>query len=125
MAQFLGPMFQIIDDIIDLTDGKGRDSVGSDIREGKRSYLVAYTARVATPAERQRMFDILDKPRQETTMEDIREIWRLFERHEVIEAGRAYCWRLFEESKAILAMLPKRLADRLGPFFEMLVHRDR
>ena len=45
MALNLGPMFQIIDDIIDLTDGKGRESTGSDIREGKRSYLVAWAAR--------------------------------------------------------------------------------
>src|SRR5690606_14547938 len=38
----IGPMFQIRDDVIDLTHGKGRNSIGNDIREGKRSFLVAH-----------------------------------------------------------------------------------
>ncbi len=123
MAQFLGPMFQIIDDIIDLTHGKGRESIGSDIREGKRSYLVAYTAERCTREEKEMLFDILDKAREETTAGDIEMIIKLFENYKVIEAGRAYCQRLHEQSKEVLQRLPQSLGEALGSIFEMLVTR--
>lgn len=124
MAQFLGPLFQVIDDIIDLTHGKGRETIGSDIREGKRSYLVACAARQATAAEQTRLFEILDKPREATTPEDVREAIGIFERHGAIEQGREYCRRLHEQSRAVLARLPESLAAQLGPLFEMLVQRS-
>lgn len=124
MAQFLGPMFQIIDDIIDLTQGKGREAIGSDIREGKRSYLVAYTAEKCSPAEAARLFDILDTPRAETTAAMIAEVIELFARYNSIEAGRIYCNELYDESCKILATLPKQLGEPLGDLFEMLVHRS-
>lgn len=124
MAQYLGPMFQIIDDIIDLTHGKGREAIGSDIREGKRSYLVAYTAERCEPAERERLFSVLDKPRELTTPEDILEVVSVFKKYEAIEAGRAYCQDLHERSKGILNRLPPSLAGPLGAVFEMLVQRN-
>ena len=123
MAQFLGPLFQIIDDIIDLTDGKGRESIGSDIREGKRSYLVAHAAERATPAERERLFDILDLPREATGAEAIQELVVLFEKYDAIGAGRAYCQALYQQSQGVLARLPVPLARRLGPVFELLARR--
>lgn len=124
MALLLGPLFQIVDDIIDLTDGKGRESIGSDIREGKRSYLVAHASEHASDQDRDRLFDILDKPRQETTDEEIREVAVLFEKYGSIEAGRHYCQKLYEQSQNQLKRLPKSLADELGPFLEMLVNRS-
>ncbi|MEN6627401.1 MAG: polyprenyl synthetase family protein [Candidatus Sumerlaeia bacterium] len=124
MAQFLGPMFQIIDDIIDLTQGKGREAIGSDIREGKRSYLVACTAERCAPEEAARLFDILDTPRAETTPEMIDEVIALFETYSSIEAGRIYCNALYDESRQIVATLPKPLAAPLGELFEMLVKRS-
>ncbi len=124
MAQFLGPMFQIIDDIIDLTDGKGREAIGSDIREGKRSYLVAHAAERATPAERERLFDILDAPRAQTTPAMIQEAAAIFDRHGSIAAGRAYCDQLYDQSRQALADLPAPLAATLGEVFELLIRRS-
>lgn len=124
MALFLGPLFQIIDDIIDLTHGKGRETIGSDIREGKRSYLVAHAAQQASTLERARLVEILDKPREETTAEDVAEVIALFEKYNSIEAGREYCRRLHEQSRQSLARLPEALAAQLGPLFEMLVQRN-
>lgn len=123
MAQFLGPMFQIIDDIIDLTDGKGREAIGSDIREGKRSYLVAFTAGRCTDFERERLFDILDTPRGETTHEQIEELIDLFGRHRAIEAGRRYCEELYEAAGRHVERLPERLAEPLGEVLNLLVSR--
>jgi geranylgeranyl pyrophosphate synthase len=125
MALLLGPLFQIIDDIIDLTDGKGREAVGSDLREGKRSFLVAHAAAQCADAERERLFAILDTPREQTTEADIAEAIALFERYGTVAAGRAYCQRLHEQSKAELSNLPPLLAAVLGPVFEMLAGRER
>ncbi|HOE96943.1 MAG TPA: polyprenyl synthetase family protein [Candidatus Sumerlaeota bacterium] len=125
MAQYLGPLFQIIDDIIDLTDGKGRESVGSDIREGKRSYLVAYAAQHGAPAQRERLFDILDKPREATTRADIDEAFAIFEALGAVAAGRDYCRRLHEDARRHLERLPRELAEPLGAVIEMLVSRKQ
>ena len=125
MALLLGPLFQIIDDIIDLTDGKGRESVGSDIREGKRSYLVAHVAQQATAQQTAELFDILDKPRRATTEHDIQAVLDLYEQYGAIQAGRDYCAQLHTQAQAELAQLPKPLARALGPVFEMLVNRNK
>jgi geranylgeranyl pyrophosphate synthase len=123
MAQFLGPMFQIIDDIIDLTDGKGREAIGSDIREGKRSYLVAHTARHGTEAERQALFEVLDKPRRQTSTDDIAVVVGLFDKYDAIEAGRRYCQELYRQSRHKLEDLPADLRGPLGLLLKMLVSR--
>jgi len=53
LGKCVGPVFQIVDDSIDLTHGKGRETVGSDVREGKRSYLVAWAASKASAAAKE------------------------------------------------------------------------
>jgi geranylgeranyl pyrophosphate synthase len=125
MADLLGPMFQIADDLIDLTEGKGRGEAGSDVREGKRSFLVAWSAARAAPEDRERLFDILDRSRAETTDGDVAWVVRLFERLGAIEAGHAHCERLFEDGRRILQTLPAPLASALEPVLEYLVERRR
>lgn len=170
MAALLGPLFQIADDIIDLTHGKGREAIGSDIREGKRSFLVAHTAAACaseaayegqrtgeedspaagsgaageataidalredeereatteTPwADRERLFDILDLPRDETMDSDVDWVADLFMKHGAVEAGRQTCRELYDQSLTHLARLPKPLAAALGPVFESLTDRIR
>lgn len=124
MAQFLGPMFQIMDDVIDLTEGKGRDAWGSDIREGKRSFMVAHAGGVCSVAEREALFDILDKPRDATTAEDVKWAADLFARAGSMEAGREACRELRESSRAALDRLPRALAADLDQLFETLARRE-
>lgn len=125
MAHQLGPLFQIMDDIIDLTEGKGREACGADIREGKRSYLVAHAASVGTPEQAKTLFDILDKPREATTEEDIAKAMAIFEQTDAIASGRAYCQQLYTQAEECLAGLPKPLADALSPVFKMLTDRNQ
>lgn len=125
LADLLGPMFQIMDDIIDLTEGKGRQSAGSDICEGKRSYLVAHGAANCSEADRERLFDILNRPREQTTADDVAWATELFERTGAIEAGRARCETLFDQSAPVLERLPKALGAALGPALESLARRTR
>ena len=123
MAMFLGPLFQIIDDIIDLTHGKGREAIGSDIREGKRSFLVAHAAERAAPAQRDRLFDILDTPRDQTTPAQIDEVLAIFQQHGSIDAGREYCKGLYAHAQEKLPALPSALAAVLEPILAKLVDR--
>ncbi|MFH0793329.1 MAG: polyprenyl synthetase family protein [bacterium] len=124
-GQFLGPLFQIIDDIIDLTEGKGRETVGSDIREGKRSYLVAFTAAKCTKKEKARLFAILDKPRNKTTKKDVSEVAALYEKYDAIRAGREYCRTLLNRGRKALQPAPAPFKNYLLQTFEGLIDRKK
>ncbi len=124
-GQFIGPLFQVIDDLIDLTEGKGRGERGSDIREGKRSYLVAITAQAASAAERERLFDILDLPRSETTPEHVEEVIALFEKYGALQRAREYAEGLFDEAIKTLSAVPPALSDLLQTTFRRMAQRTR
>jgi geranylgeranyl pyrophosphate synthase len=125
LGKCVGPVFQIVDDTIDLTHGKGRETVGSDVREGKRSYLVAWAAAKASPSERDEMFRILDLPREETTAEHVAWVRALFDRVGAIEAGHAHCRKLMDQAHAVMSDAPARLRDTLLPLFEALLDRKK
>jgi geranylgeranyl pyrophosphate synthase len=125
LGKCVGPVFQIVDDTIDLTHGKGRETVGSDVREGKRSYLVAWAASKASAAERDEMFRILDLPREETTPEHVAWVRALFDRVGAIEAGRAHCRKLMDQAHAAMSDAPARLRDTLLALFEALLERKK
>ncbi len=121
----IGPAFQIADDLLDLTKGKGRKEIGSDIREGKRSIMVVHCCSKCLPNERERLFEILNKPREETTREDVEFVKNLFEKYDSIEYARDKAKSLIEESKKITSGMPERLREVLDEFAEYLVERKR
>ncbi|MBN1866905.1 polyprenyl synthetase family protein [Candidatus Sumerlaeota bacterium] len=120
-----GPVFQITDDIIDLTESKGREQRGSDIREGKRSFLVAHAAARTTNEERDDLFRILDLPRDETTPEDVDRVRALFEKYGSPEAGRTLCRESMEKAREELAPVPEELRTSLLGVFEWLLNRNK
>lgn len=123
-GEFIGPMFQITDDLLDLTEGKGRGgAIGNDIREGKRSFLAADAAAKASAADCARLYDILDKPRAQTSDDDIARVIELLERHGSIEAARRECERLLEAGLRELETLPALLAELLRTFATQLAQR--
>jgi geranylgeranyl diphosphate synthase type I len=72
-ARHMGVLFQIQDDVLDLFGSKGRDMVGTDIAEGKRSALVVH-AMTTLPSECAGWLEeLLDTPREQTRPEDIEE----------------------------------------------------
>jgi geranylgeranyl diphosphate synthase type I len=77
-ARHLGVLFQIQDDVLDLYGDKGRASRGSDIGEGKRSVLVMHALEKLGSEEGEELSTILDKPRQETSAQDISRVIELF-----------------------------------------------
>jgi geranylgeranyl pyrophosphate synthase len=79
-ACHIGMLFQIQDDILDMYGDKGRGQTGNDIREGKRSFLVVHCMENASPADMNRLRQILDKNRGATTQEEVAESRDIFER---------------------------------------------
>ena len=124
-GQCLGPLFQIVDDIIDLTTGKGRGETGSDIREGKRSYLVAVAAPACSADERQRLYDILDQPRAETTTEDVEWAIELYRRTGALDEAHRYCRELREHCLSAVANTPQPLRQLLTVVADYLVDRKK
>ncbi|MFQ5838266.1 MAG: polyprenyl synthetase family protein [Thermoplasmata archaeon] len=119
----IGPIFQIADDIIDLTEGKGRGERGSDIKEGKRSFLVVFVAHRCTPSEREEMFRILDRPRAEVTQEEVEWVIDLFEGYKAVEAARSKGEELMAEAQSLLKRLPTPLDGDLSAAMEFMLGR--
>jgi geranylgeranyl pyrophosphate synthase len=119
----IGPIFQIADDVIDLTEGKGRGERGSDIKEGKRSFLVVHVARRCTASERDEMFRILDKPRSEVTSEEVEWVIDLFQKYRAVEAAMAKGRELQAEAKELLRRLPPPLDANLSAAVEFMLGR--
>jgi geranylgeranyl pyrophosphate synthase len=122
---FIGPMFQIRDDLIDLTHGKGRNEIGSDIREGKRSFMVAYTCEHASSSALEQLFEILDKPREKTTPEDVSRAIGIFERCGALREAERICEQLKAQALAALDPIPHKLKSSLAAVTEYLAGRTK
>ncbi len=109
----LGPAFQIRDDLLDFEEGKGREKIGNDVRAGKRTLMIIH-------ADDQRVYDILDKPFEETTKEDIEKVKKILEDKGSIEFARNKMEELANEALGSLSSLPdteeKKKLEELGEF---------
>ncbi|MCJ2519982.1 MAG: polyprenyl synthetase family protein [Candidatus Thermoplasmatota archaeon] len=119
----IGPIFQIADDIIDLTEGKGRGERGSDIKEGKRSFLVVHVSQCCTLSEREELFRILMTPRTDVTREEVHWVMEIFEKYDAVEAARDKGRELLEEAKAFVRKLPPPLDSNLLAAVEFMLGR--
>jgi geranylgeranyl pyrophosphate synthase len=118
------PVFQISDDVLDLSEAKGRGEIGSDIREGKRSVLVVYTAHQCTGTEAERMYDVLDKGREETTREEVEWVINLFRKYGAEEAARRQGETLLARAQDLLEGLPSDLRSNLTLASRYLMTRE-
>jgi geranylgeranyl diphosphate synthase, type I len=124
-AGAIGPLFQIRDDVLDLTEGKGRGAIGSDIREGKRSYLIAHVNGKCTAKEKTRLYKILNAARKKTTDLHVEWVYNLFIKYGSIEAARAENEMLLNEAFFSIKDAPKKLRTLLEAFAELLLKRDK
>ncbi|HEX2095313.1 MAG TPA: polyprenyl synthetase family protein [Longimicrobiaceae bacterium] len=124
-AERAGTAFQVRDDILDVYGEKGR-ATGSDVLEGKRTLLVIHAAREARPAERRRLFDILDRDRSEKTEEDVRWVCDLYGRARAVDFAEHVAGELVEGAAARLAAFPETPAKyRFLRIARYLGKRDR
>lgn len=119
----IGPMFQIKDDLIDLTHGKGRDIVGSDIREGKRSYLVAFACERADPTTKEELLRMLDLPREKTEQKHVDRAIDIFEQCGCFYEARQACEDLRKQALTHLEKLPQPLGRYLHEITDYLAER--
>lgn len=111
LGENMGPAFQIRDDMIDLTIGKGRGGVtGCDIREGKPSILYAHAVGAAAAEDRARLLDIMGRSRKDTTDEDVEWVRDLYERLGSFDFARSEADRLVQQAFDTIERIP--VADK-------------
>jgi len=120
-----GPAFQIADDLLDLTKGKGRGEIGSDIKEGKRSIIAVHCSSKCNQKERERLFKILNKPREKTGKKDVIFVKKLFEKYHSLDYAKNKAKSLVKESRKITSDLPEKIRNVLDQFAEYLVERKK
>jgi geranylgeranyl diphosphate synthase type I len=113
----LGVLFQLQDDVLDLYGNKGRDSPGSDIREGKISALVVEHLALH-PGDAPWLRELLAAPRDATPHEDVVTAIARFR-----EGGAlaAVLRRIREEAEAALVSSGLRDEPGLGALAEELI----
>jgi geranylgeranyl pyrophosphate synthase len=124
----LGPAFQIKDDLLDLTEGKGRGEVGCDIREGKPSILVAHALGAAAldPPRRERLLAVLAREREATTAAEVAWVIALFEELGSRRHAEAEAQRRAAAARAIYPLLPgstERRVENLARIAAYIVDR--
>jgi len=120
-----GPAFQIADDILDLTEGKGRGEIGRDIKEGKRSIIAIHCLSRCTSGEKKAMLEILDKNPCDTSADDVRFVRAMFERYRSIEYSKSKADELMEKARRAIKPLPDELRGLLDMFADYLVNRKK
>ena len=107
LGKLMGPAFQIKDDLIDLTVGKGRGGIiGSDIKEGKSSFLYAYASEVANKDDRKTLIEITAKQREDTTEEDVKQILDIYNKYGAIDHAQTYADNLIKQTNSIIDEIP-------------------
>ena len=121
----IGPAYQISDDILDLTEGKGRKEVGRDIKEGKKSILVIHCLSECSNDEKKKLLSILNKDPAKTPKTDVDYVKRLFLKYGSIDYARKKAKNLSEEAKNEVKDFPPKLRDLLNYFADYLVEREK
>ena len=97
--------------------------MGNDIREGKRSFLVALAGERANAADLDRLYRVLDLPREETSDADVAWTIELFGSLGALDEARAECERLMVQAQAALAPLPVALREGISFMADYLGRR--
>lgn len=124
-GSYIGPAFQIIDDILDLTEGKGRGEIGRDIKEGKKSLLVIHCLSKCSEEERKTLLDILAKSPEETTSSNVDLIVELFDKYGSVDYAKNKAEGLQEKAYESIKKLPPELHEILKTFADYLVKRKK
>jgi heptaprenyl diphosphate synthase len=107
LAQFgeeIGVVFQLSDDIIDITSDETGKTPGTDLREGVPTLPTLLVRQSTDPAD-QRLLELLDSDLSEDAA--LAEVLELLRRHPAIEQARAEVQRRAEAARLLLAPLPE------------------
>ena len=123
-AEEIGTVFQLSDDIIDITSDETGKTPGTDLREGIPTLPTLLFRRGADPtsATDSRLLELLDSDLSDDT--DLAEALTLLRAHRCIEQARAEVSRRAERARSHLADLPAGPArDALAELCDTVVSR--
>lgn len=115
-----GICFQIIDDILGLIgeEKKFGKPIGSDLRKGKKTYLLIYALEHLQKTEQENLKSILDK--KEKNEEDIHKGIELIKKSGAIENAKQFSKKLLDEAISKIEIFPdseaKKELQRLANF---------
>jgi geranylgeranyl diphosphate synthase type II len=120
---FLGAAFQIQDDLLNLVGDKGYGKeINGDIWEGKRTLMLIHTIRESTPTERVRLSAILNRPREERKLSEVKWIRALIDKYGCIDYARKIAHGLAGAALHEYSLLSAGLPDsRDKSFLEQMV----
>ncbi|MFW6456937.1 MAG: polyprenyl synthetase family protein [Planctomycetota bacterium] len=119
LGKNMGPAFQIRDDVIDLTQGKGRaGAIGNDIKEGKPSILYAHALGKATGEDRQKLIDIANRDRSATTEKHVKWVLALYDELGSLEFAQSTAEQMVEKAFQTIDEIPVDNKD----FFRDVAH---
>jgi len=96
----IGSAFQIQDDILDFSEGKGRKKVGNDVRAGKRTIMAIH-------ADSDEVYSILDKPFEQTTKADVNIVRKIFNEKGSFDHADAVKGQMAQKARESLESLPE------------------
>ena len=124
LGRTLGPAFQIRDDIIDLTAGKGRGGeIGCDIKEGKASIMYARALEACGASDRRRLLAVMARPREKTTAKDVQWVIGLYRRIGALEFAQDYAAGLVRRALRVIEKMPGTGKKALKDLALFLVER--
>jgi len=98
-AEAVGVVFQIQDDVLDLTGKEFTEKKGArgmDISEGKRTLMVIHTLQKAAPRDSNRLKEILNLHTDKQELRD--EAIAIMEKYKAIEYAKEYARKIVKES---------------------------
>lgn len=120
----IGMAFQIADDLLDYTGNPVRmgKPVGSDLREGKFTLPLIITLREATPADRQRLLQIIGSPVKDG---EVQQVVDIIDRYEGFSRTQAVAARHAQQAAEALERLPDSpIRQSLIALCDYMVQRD-
>ena len=121
----LGVAFQIQDDVLNLVGEVGRygKEIAGDISEGKRTLVLIHLLSSCTKTEALRVIEIMDKPREDKTKEEIERVLRLMGKYESIQYAQQQSKKLAQKACTQFNHQFARLPDsRAKKLFSRLIH---
>jgi geranylgeranyl diphosphate synthase type II len=102
----LGYCFQLVDDILDLTsDFDGKKEAYGDIYEGKRTIMLGHLLRNSNPSDKKLILNILSKPRNLKSQDEVIQVVKLMHHYGSIEYGQKLAAKFKDQSLTIIKQL--------------------
>lgn len=129
----LGIAFQIVDDVLNLTADEskyGKEILG-DLYEGKRTLMLIHLLETVSEDRRREIIEILSKPRQCKTADEIKFVFNLMNESGSIEYAREVAsthselaMKLFDEITSSQSSVNLQVRDQTRNLLEYLTSRD-